>query len=104
MRNASQRSDACFTSVLSKFSEHLGEMRKHLERSVWAFNGAVGSYETELLPQGRKLKDEASLLSEELSEIPPIDVVPREVSALDTGMPSKRLPRSQQLFAKDDAV
>ena len=67
-----------------KFSEHLAEVRKHLERSVNAFNGAVGSYETKLLPQGRKLKDEASLLGEDLSELPPIDVVPRDVTALDT--------------------
>jgi DNA recombination protein RmuC len=87
-----------------KFSEHLVEVRKHLERSVHAFNGAVGSYETKLLPQGRKLKDEASLVGDELDEIPPIDVVPRNLSALDTGTIAKRLPRSQQLFAKDDAV
>jgi DNA recombination protein RmuC len=87
-----------------KFSEHLAEVRKHLERSVNAFNGAVGSYETKLLPQGRKLKDEASLLGEELSELPPIDVVPRDLTALDTSGTSKRLPRSQQLFVNDDAV
>jgi DNA recombination protein RmuC len=87
-----------------KFSEHLAEVRKHLERSVNAFNGAAGSYETKLLPQGRKLKDEASLLGEDLSELPPIDVVPRELTALDTSGTSKRLPRSQQLFANDDAV
>jgi DNA recombination protein RmuC len=66
-----------------RFSEHLLEIRKHLERSVVAFNGAVGSYETKLLPQGRKLKDEASLTGDELAEIPPIDVVPRNVTALD---------------------
>src|SRR5580692_2564107 len=87
-----------------KFSEHLVEVRKHLERSVNAFNGAVGSYETKLLPQGRRLKDEASLGGDDLAEIPPIDVVPRDVTALDTSVSSKRLPRSQQLFAKDDAV
>jgi DNA recombination protein RmuC len=87
-----------------KFSEHLVEIRKHLERSVNAFNGAVSSYETKLLPQGRRLKDEASLSGEELAEIPPIDVVPRAVTALDAGTSTKRLPRSQQLFAKDDAV
>jgi DNA recombination protein RmuC len=87
-----------------KFSEHLGEIRKHLERSVNAFNGAVSSYETKLLPQGRKLKDEASLGGDELAEIPPIDVVPRTLTALDAGSTAKRLPRSQQLFAKDDAV
>ncbi len=86
-----------------KFSEHLVEVRKHLERSVNAFNLAVGSYESKLLPQGRKLKDEASLGGDELAEIPPIDVVPRAVTALDAGSSSKRLPRSQQLFAQDDA-
>jgi DNA recombination protein RmuC len=66
-----------------RFSEHLLEVRKHLERSVVAFNGAVGSYETKLLPQGRKLKDEASLAGDELAEIAPIDVVPRDITALD---------------------
>ena len=87
-----------------KFSEHLADVGKHLERSVNAFNGAVGSYETKLLPQGRKLKDEASLLGEDLSELPPIDVVPRDLTALDTSGSSKRLPRSQQLFVNEDAV
>jgi DNA recombination protein RmuC len=87
-----------------KFSEHLAEIRKHLERSVNAFNGAVSSYETKLLPQGRRLKDEASLGGDELAEIPPIDVVPRAVTALDTASSAKRLARSQRLIAKDDAV
>jgi DNA recombination protein RmuC len=87
-----------------KFAEHFTEMRKHLERSVNAFNAAVASYETKLLPQGRKLRDEASLGGDELEGIPPIDVVPRDVTALDTGERPKRLPRSQRLFADDDAV
>jgi DNA recombination protein RmuC len=85
-----------------KFSEHLMDIRKALERSVVAFNGAVGSYETKLLSQGRKLKDEASLAADDLPEIPPIDVVPRSVTALDTGTTEKRLPRSQRLFAAGD--
>jgi DNA recombination protein RmuC len=86
-----------------KFSEHLLEVRRHLERSVNAFNGAVASYETKLLPQGRRLKDEASLGGDEMFELPPIDVVPREVTSLDTGAREKRVPRAQQLFAGDDA-
>jgi len=85
-----------------KFAEHLLEVRKHLERSVNAFNGAVGSYETKLLSQGRKLKDEASLVTDDFPEIPPIDVVPRDVTALDTGTTGKRVPRAQQLFASND--
>ena len=68
-----------------KFSEHLLEVRKHLERSVNAFNATVGSYETKLLPQGRKLKDEAALGGDELADISPIDVAPRDVTALDAG-------------------
>jgi DNA recombination protein RmuC len=76
-----------------KFSEHLVEVRKHLERSVSAFNGAVSSYETKLLPQGRKLKDEAALGGDELAEIPPIEVVPREITALDAAPRSNELRR-----------
>jgi len=85
-----------------KFAEHLGDVRKHLERSVNAFNDAVGSYETRLLSQGRKLKDEAALAGDDLPDIPPIDVVPRSVTSLDTETSKKRLPRAQQLFAAND--
>jgi DNA recombination protein RmuC len=85
-----------------KFAEHLADVRKHLERSVNSFNDAVGSYETRLLSQGRKLKDEAALAGDELPDIPPIDVVPRGITALDTETSKKRLPRAQQLFAAND--
>jgi DNA recombination protein RmuC len=85
-----------------KFAEHLADVRKHLERSVNSFNDAVGSYETRLLSQGRKLKDEAALAGDELPDIPPIDVVPRSITALDTETSKKRLPRAQQLFAAND--
>lgn len=85
-----------------KFSEHLLEVRKHLERSVNAFNGAIGSYETKLLPQGRRLKDEGSFGGDELAEIPPIDVVPRGITSLDAGSSQRRIPRSQPLFPHDE--
>ncbi len=85
-----------------KFAEHLADVRKHLERSVNSFNEAIGSYETRLLSQGRKLKDEAALAGDELPDIPPIDVVPRTVTALDTETTKQRLPRAQQLFAAND--
>jgi len=76
-----------------KFSEHLAEIRKHFERSVVAFNGAISSYESKLLPQARKLKDEAALAGDELGEIPPIDVVPREITSLDAAPRSTELRR-----------
>ncbi len=80
-----------------KFSEHLQNLRRALERSVEAFNGAVGSYETRLLPQGRKLKDEAALPDAELPEISAIDIAPRPITALDAHAP-ERTPRTQPLF------
>ncbi|MBV9233522.1 MAG: DNA recombination protein RmuC [Candidatus Eremiobacteraeota bacterium] len=82
-----------------KFSEHLVEVRRHLERTVNAFNATVGSYESKFLPQGRRLKEEAALAAGELADLPPIDVVPREVTALDTNPTEKRLPRSQRLLS-----
>lgn len=80
-----------------KFSEHLQNLRRALERSVEAFNGAVGSYESRLLPQGRKLKDEAALPDAELPEISAIDIAPRPITALDA-QPQARTPRKQPLF------
>jgi len=80
-----------------KFAEHLTTVRKNLERTVESFNGAVGSYETRLLPQGRKLKDEAALSDDDLPEIGVIDTVPRAITALDAGTKPSRLPRTQQL-------
>jgi len=80
-----------------KFAEHLTGVRKNLERTVESFNGAVGSYETRLLPQGRKLKDEAALSDADLPEIGVIDTVPRAITALDAGAKPTRLPRTQQL-------
>ncbi len=80
------------------FAEHLVRLRKSLESSVDAFNGAVGSYESRLLPQGRKLKDEAALSDEELPEIGVIENAPRPVTALDAAPEPARLPRKQGLF------
>ncbi|MGR4065759.1 MAG: DNA recombination protein RmuC [Vulcanimicrobiaceae bacterium] len=66
------------------FSRHLQALRKSLAGSVDAFNSAVNSYESRLLPQGRKLKDEAALdTDDELPEIGGIDMQPKAITALD---------------------
>lgn len=81
-----------------RFAEHLNKVRKALESTVEAFNGAVGSYETRLLPQGRKLKDEAALPGDDLPEIAAIDTGARAVTALDAAPEPARIPRKQGLF------
>jgi DNA recombination protein RmuC len=58
----------------TKFAERLVTLGKHIERSVAAFNDTVGTYETRLLPQGRKLKDEAALGNDDLPEPSVIDI------------------------------
>ncbi len=81
-----------------RFAEHLLKVRKGLEGTVEAFNNAVGSYETRLLPQGRKLKDEAALPADDLPEIAAIDTGPRPITALDAAPEPTRIPRRQELF------
>ena len=90
----------------TRFADRLVNLGRHLERSVGAFNDAVGTYESRLLPQGRKLKDEAALPSEEMPEVNVIDIVPRSITALETeprDKRSKRMPAAPQLFQNDEA-
>ena len=74
---------------------------RNLERSVSAYNEAIGSYESRLLPQGRKLKDEAAITGDELPEPSVIDLAPRTVTALDAeprDARAKRKPAEPNLF------
>lgn len=89
----------------AKFAEKLAKVGQNLERSVAAYNETIGSYESRLLPQGRKLKDEAELTGD-LDEIDVIDVVPRAITALDadTGGRKKRAPASPNLFQNHEDV
>ncbi len=90
----------------TRFADRLVNLGRHLERSVGAFNDAVGTYESRLLPQGRKLKDEAALASEDMPEVNVIDIVPRAITALETeprDKRSKRMPAAPQLFQNDEA-
>ena len=87
----------------TRFAEKLVKLGTNLERSVAAFNETVGTYETRLLPQGRKLKDEAALASEEMPEVEVIDLVPRAITALDTTpQKRKREPATPKLFQNEE--
>jgi DNA recombination protein RmuC len=91
----------------TRFAERLAKIGMHLERTVAAYNESVGTYETRLLPQGRKLKDEAALAGEEMPEVGVIDLGPRTLTALDaqTGPEkrAKRAPATPNLFQNDEA-
>ncbi|MDQ2866371.1 MAG: DNA recombination protein RmuC [Candidatus Eremiobacteraeota bacterium] len=90
-----------------RFADKLTNVGRHLERSVGAFNEAVGSYESRLLPQGRKLKDDAAFTAEDMPEINVIDIAPRAITAIETEqLPkrSKRTTATPTLFPNDESL
>lgn len=57
-----------------KFAEHFGNVGGNLERAIKAFNSAVGSWETRVVPGARKLKELGATRSPD-AEIPAIEGV-----------------------------
>lgn len=89
----------------TRFADKLTGLGKNLERAVSSFNETVGTYETRLLPQGRKLKDEAALSGDDMPEINVIDINPRPITSLDAApaKKTKRDPATPNLFQNEDA-
>jgi DNA recombination protein RmuC len=64
------------------FADHYADMKKHLQKSVDAFNRSVGSLERNVLPQARKFRALGATTAGELAEIGSIDSALR---TLDVG-------------------
>lgn len=62
------------------FIEHLADIRTGLERAVKSYNNAVGSLEARLLPSSRKFKGLGVTSADEIPEIAPVEVAPRQLS------------------------
>ena len=58
-------------------SEHFVDMRRGLERSIEAYNKALGSWENRVIVTARKLKDAGVTTAEEIESLEPIDKIPR---------------------------
>jgi DNA recombination protein RmuC len=58
------------------FAEHLSEIAKGLERANKAYNNAVASFDSRLIPSARKFK-EMGVGSENVPEIEPVETFPR---------------------------
>ena len=56
---------------------HFDEMRKHLDKTVEAYNKALGSFESRVLVSARKFKDFGAATDQEIITIDPIDKVTR---------------------------
>jgi DNA recombination protein RmuC len=59
-----------------KFAEHLSEIAKGLERASKAYNNAVASFDSRLIPSARKFR-EMGVGSADVPEIDPIETFPR---------------------------
>jgi len=68
-------------SRLSKFTEHLAKVGRGLESAAGAYNEAVGSLETRVLPSARKFKEHGVSPAAELAPLPGVDRGIRPVTA-----------------------
>jgi DNA recombination protein RmuC len=64
---------------ISTFTGHLETLRRSLEKSVEAYNGAVGSLERKVLPQARRFRDLGAGTTAEIDQIESIDIALRRL-------------------------
>lgn len=67
---------------LSTFGNHLSKLGNSLGSSVNHFNSAVGSLERQVLPGARKFTEMGISSKNEISELPPVEQMPRQVQNL----------------------
>ncbi len=63
------------------FAEHFSRVGKGLEDALKAYNSAVGSYERNVLPQGRRIERLGASGEKGLPEPVPVDLAARELAA-----------------------
>ncbi len=69
---------------LGRFAEHLSGLGRSLGRAVEAYNQAVGSFESRLLPQARRLEELQATEAAELDSPPSVGVLPRTFQVTPT--------------------
>ena len=81
--NAAQISDLgkALYDRLRTLGEHFNDVGRGLLRATSAFNKAVGSMESRVLPAARKFKDLRAATVDDLLRLEPVDEQPRELSA-----------------------
>lgn len=80
--NAREISEAArtFYERVRVFSEHFGRVGKGIEDALKAYNSAVGSYERNVLSQGRRIERLGAGAEKTLPAHEPIDLAPRELA------------------------
>lgn len=65
------------------FADHLADVGRNLERANGAYNKAVGSMETRVLPSARRFRELGAAGGDELEALPSVETSPRSLSAPD---------------------
>jgi len=73
------------------FTEHFARIGRGIENSLEAYNAAVGSYQTKVLPQARRIERLGAAKAKTLAEPVPIDLAPRELPAGEEGIDAATL-------------
>jgi DNA recombination protein RmuC len=64
-------------------TEHIVEIGKGLEKANTAYNKAVGSMESRVLPAARRFKDLGAAAGSEIPALSPVETPPRALTAQD---------------------
>jgi len=82
-RNAKEISEAAATLYkrVRVFTGHLADIGKGLGGAMTAYNEAVGSYQQNVVPQGRRIERLASASDKPITDLEPIETVARELGA-----------------------
>ncbi|MEO8274714.1 MAG: DNA recombination protein RmuC [Thermoanaerobaculia bacterium] len=82
--NAREISDAAglLYDRLRVFAGHLAGVGKGLNSALGKYNDAVASFDTRVLPQGRKLEELGATTGDALTAPPPLEIAPRPLAAL----------------------
>ena len=85
---------------MRSFIGHFSAIGSNLQKATEAYNKAVGSMESRVLPQGRRIKELASLPDADLTELQAVETAPREITALEAE-PKKSRTNQTKLFTDD---
>ena len=77
---------------LFTFTTHMEGVRAGLEKSNRAYNDAVGSLETRILPAARKFKDLSAATGNDLPIVPPVETALRELRSTDSSTAAGLVP------------
>lgn len=83
-------------------ASHFADLRRGLERSLHAYNKAVGSLENRVLVTTRKFHELGAASTQEIDELSPIDEQPRMMSALDPS--GEEADHSSDQLALEEAI